>query len=884
MLALLGWDSSSSRYACPMPLAAGTSLGHYKITAPLGVGGMGKVYRAQDTKLDREVAIKVLPDAVAGDPERLQRFEREAKALAALNHPHVATLYGMEADGDTPFLVMEVVEGPTLAERIAEGRLSFDEALPIFLEIAEALEAAHDQGIVHRDLKPANVKLSPSGVKVLDFGLAKALVPEGPSADPAISHSPTLTLAATARGEILGTAAYMSPEQAQGEAVDQRADIWAFGVCLYEAVTGRRAFDGDNPSKVLAAILMKEVDLAAVEGRVPSGVVRLLEGCLQKDVADRLQSVRDLRLLLAGTAGEPVTSEPVGAGGRGWSRAGLLALVAAAIAAATVWWTTRPEPQPVRRFPLGVSIASQVELGWEPQLSPDESQVTFVARRQDGETILMRRPLDSLVSEPIAGTEGASYHFFSPDGRWLAFFARLSLWKVSLGGGEPIELSPAVLPFGGTWLDDDTILFSDGTAGLWRVHSSGGERELVAREQEGFSFVLPQLLPDREHALVTFFGLGSGRQIGVVPLFQEEPVEARTIAVGLGAVILGDDLLLFRQGGSLLAGRLDPGRWSLEGPMFEVPGLGRGEGRALGGFSVSAAGSLVYVERASDSGARIVRFDMQGDATQVLTESGNKVRVSPQGDRIAYEDGSGIWVSDLARGIPTRLVSDRGRLDNPEWTPDGQRVVFWRVDAGERGLEAISADGAGEAGLLLEDGGRPGNFTPDGRELVFSKDANLWALDLETGEARALLERPFGMRTPVLSPDGRWLAYTSYEKQQPDVFVRPYPEVEAGRWQISDGGHSPAWSPVDGALFYVTPANTMMRADFEATSSGFRAQTPVALFQLPLYGAIDRHYDPLPDGSGFVAAVEDVDESNPPGDVVLVEGFVDDLRRQMAAR
>ena len=478
-----------------MPLAAGTPLGHYTITAPLGAGGMGEVYRAKDTKLDREVAIKVLPESVAGDPERLQRFEREAKALAALNHPRVATLHGLEADGDTPFLVMEVVEGPTLAERIAQGRLSYDEALPIFLEIAEALEAAHDQGIVHRDLKPANVKLSPSGVKVLDFGLAKALAPETPPGDPAISDSPTLTLAATERGEILGTAAYMSPEQAQGEAVDQRADVWAFGVCLYEALTGRRAFEAENASKTLATILMKEVDLAALRGRAPASVVRLVGGCLQKEVADRLRSIGDVRLLLAGAAEDPVAETPApGPVGGGWLRAAVSGLVASAIVGGAVWWAMRPEPTPLRRFALGISedlgqsaalVAPTVGLLWRPQFSPDGSQITFAARREDGQTVILRRPLDSLVSEPIPGTEGGSFPFLSPDGRWLAFFAQRSLWKISLGGGAPVELCPEAFALGGTWQKDDTILFSATSSELRRVKASGGPCEVVARIKPG---------------------------------------------------------------------------------------------------------------------------------------------------------------------------------------------------------------------------------------------------------------------------------------------------------------------------------------------------------------------------------------------------------------
>ena len=807
---------------------------------------MGEVYRARDSKLGREVAIKVLPEAVAQDGERLQRFEREAKALAALNHPRVATLYGMEADGDTPFLVMEVVEGPTLAERIAQGRLSFDEALPIFLEIAEALEAAHDQGIVHRDLKPANVKLSPSGVKVLDFGLAKALAPETPTSDPTISHSPTLTLAATERGEILGTAAYMSPEQAQGEAVDQRADVWAFGACLYEALTGRRAFEGENASKTLAAILMKEVDLAALRGRAPASVVRLVDGCLQKEATDRLRSMGDLRLLLAGAGEDPLAeTSPPGPVGGGWLRAAVSALVAAAITGGAVWWAMRPEPTPLRRFPLGISEdlgrsrASLVEpttgFFWRPQISPDGSQIAFVALREDGETILMRRSLDSLVSEPIAGTEGASFHFFSPDGRWLAFFAQRSLWKISLSGGAPVELCPEVSSLGGSWEKDDTILFAGTPGELRRVRASGGGCEVAARIVPGMPAILPQLLPDGEHALVTTWKGPGGFEIGVVPLDREEPVSVRTIVAGSMASLLADGTLLVRQSSGLVAGRLDTDGWTLQGATVEVAGTDGGS--RAGAFGVSSSGSLVYLEGAGLLGGtqRILRFDLEGSSTVIHTGAADlaQVRVAPQGDRIVYQHDGDLWVSDLASGVVTRLTFDGKGNGNPEWMPGGEQIVYRRRGdrGGSFGIMAIAADGAGGAQSLLDEGGRPGSFTPDGEELVFS-NGDLWVLDLETGNARALLERPFALVRPALSPDGRWLAYTSYENGQREVFVRPYPEVESGRWQVSAGGHSPTWSKHEDALFYVTTAGMMTRVAYEPVGSSFRAQAPVPLFEL----------------------------------------------------
>jgi serine/threonine protein kinase/Tol biopolymer transport system component len=896
-----------------MQLEPGSKLGQYEIVSALGAGGMGEVYRARDTTLGREVAVKLLLKEVSSDPERLARFEREARVLASLNHPNIATLHGFEQEDDTSFLVMELVEGETLADRIARGSIPLKEAAPLFLEIAQALDAAHEQGVVHRDLKPANIKIDTGGrVKILDFGLAKAMSPEAEAApDAGTSLSPTLTLAATQRGEILGTAAYMSPEQARGLAVDRRADVWAFGVCLWEALTGKRLFQGEDASITMARVLDREPDWSELPAGLPSAIHRLLRRCLQKSSAHRLRDIADagfeIEEAIQQAAQERSRPRAKAAHGRRSPAVPLAigAVLGGLLVGLALSQLDRADPTPVRRVSVRLgegnklqpSQTSQTESGWYPALAPDGSALAYVVSTGDSFHIEVRQ-LDRLEGEPVDGTEGGTWPFFSPDGRSIAFFADGMLKKVSLEGDLPTELCEAPLALGGHWFDRDTIIFAswyfETNSNLMRVSADGGEPESLI-EFEG-TLGAPHVLPDGVSVLVNASlspkdvpsreSNEDRREISVISLAEGADRTPRPLVEGLNPHYLESGHLFFGQPGRrLMVAPFDATRLEVTGPAVRVSENDVSAGFLTGPMaSVSRSGSLVYVREGSlpETMFSLVTIDRSGTRVPIDIDGSSlsSPRISPVGDRVAYGGGGDVWIHDLGRSTTTRLTSDAHFDTNPAWTPDGKRVAFRRNLVG---IVQKDADGTGEEEVLVagEAQLRPLFFSPDGAELVYLdlSGFDFRVVSLDDGETRPLLANEFQLVRATLSPDGRWLAYTSDESGSLEVYVRPYPNVDDGRTLVSAaGGHSPTWSPDGSELFYLS-GRELKAVEVEAEST-FQPGRTTTLFESDIFQRADRHYSVHPDGESFVMVEMATNETEiGTGELVLVENWVEEVKR-----
>ena len=896
----------------------GTRVGPYEIIAQIGKGGMGEVYRALDTNLGRQVAIKTLPDSLAHEPDRLARFEREAKTLAALNHPNIAQIFGFErADGGRA-LVMELVEGPTLADRIEQGPLPLDEALPIARLIAEALEAAHEQGIIHRDLKPANIKLRPDGtVKVLDFGLAKALTPIHAAGTDAAA-SPTITSPAmmTGVGVLLGTAAYMSPEQARGKPVDRRADIWAFGCVLYEMLTGRRAFDGEDVSLTLSQILQRDPALDALPGDVPAHVRQTLRLCLKKPLKERLTDIGAARLMLGGafeTTAVPATASAAIAHTT-WRRAVpflLTALAAAVLGGLGVWRLMSagvPGPQPVLRFalPSSASIAPRGAGTGRHALaiSPQGTQLVFWADNK-----LYLRTLNRLDA-PVAirGTEDAREPFFSQDGQWIGFQQQGQLKRIPLDGGAPIALGASQNPWGVSWDTDGVIRYGQGADGIWQVATAGGTPARVIAVGPGEVAHGPQLLPDGTWVLFTFRpssqdswdqaqivaqSLASGERIVLV----ERGRDARYIPTGH---------LLYGLNGVLLGVPFDVRARRVTGPAVPlVEGVMDSDVRTGAvQFSVSNDGTLVYLSSASGERSTLSWADRNGRSDLLSPDAlpYSSPRVSPDGTRVAVDIASresvDIHIYDLTRKILTRLTSGSWHGRSPLWTPNSQRVVFYS-DADGGGLYSIGADGTGVAARLTTSRAfqMPYSWADGGKTLLIEQrsgdqigTADIYALSLaDDPTARPLVQSPAWDEQPAVSPDGRWLAYTVRESLNEDrvVFVRPFPHVDAGRWQISSG-HAPLWSRDGRELFFISRGRAMS-VPIETVPT-FRPGNPTELFALPPFygsasGSRGRQWDLAPDrrfllvNPGQIAMNED-----PQSQMVVVLRWHEELKRLVPAK
>ncbi len=880
----------------------GRTLSHYEITSALGAGGMGEVYRATDTNLHRDVAIKVLPPEVVQDPVRLGRFKREAHLLAALNHPNIAAIYGLEEADGKPFLALELVEGEDLKERLARGAIPVDEALEIAKQIAEALEEAHNKGIVHRDLKPANVKLTPEGkVKVLDFGLAKAWAGEASgvnSGSAALSQSPTLAHTGTIAGVILGTAAYMSPEQARGKPVDKRADVWSFGVLLWEMLTGRSLFAGDTVTDVIAAVVTKEPDLDALPPATPRAVRRLLSRCLRKDPRTRLPDIGAARLelqeLIAGTVaeGEPPaagTGEAPGAERRRtrerWAWA-TVALVLAGLAGALAFVHLRevPERMPAARFtvdaPEGWSF--ETEFGW-PVPSPDGRQVVFRAWPTDrgvDSAMLWVRPLDSLAARPLAGTEEATSDIpaWSPDGRFLAFFAGGELRKLTLADGTVQTICAARTPgnVGTDWNEAGTILFSAGGASgqIYSVAATGGEAKLLTtldKSRGEANHHAPQFLPDGRRFL---FRIGGGGQTaGLYVASVTAPNERQQVVAGSVRRVYAAGHLLFVRDGTLLAQPFDAQRATLSGePVAIASSVATWTVSSdVAWFGTSPAGTLAYFSGPGVSGqTQLAWLDRKGAQIATVGAPGDygQFTLSPDGRSVALEvrdekQGYDIWVMDVARGVASRVTSRTGNERDPVWSPDGRSLVFAAMGADKgvlrrKGLRALDPET-----VLTEtaDEDHPEYLSRDGRTLLFVRrtadDAQgVSALGLADGKIDPILDPRFRVDEPQLSPDERWLTYVSQESGRDEVYVEPY-RRGGDRVRVSvDGGGQPKWRGDGKELFYTTPDNLLMAVAVRASGERLEVGLPTKLFEIRgLQGTGYDDYAVSPDGQRFLAKV-----------------------------
>jgi Tol biopolymer transport system component/predicted Ser/Thr protein kinase len=886
-----------------MSLVAGTRLGPYEILAPIGAGGMGEVYRARDTKLKRDVALKILPDSFAADPERMARFQREAEVLASLNHPHIAQIYGVEEHA----LVMELVEGETLA-----GPLPLDTALHYARQIAEALEAAHDKGIIHRDLKPANIKVTPQGVvKVLDFGLAAiAQGSDGDASNPA--NSPTLTISPTRAGMILGTAAYMSPEQARGRTVDKRADIWAFGCVLYEMLTGKQLFQGEDLTEILASVVKEEPNL----DQVPAKVRRLLRKCLEKDPKKRLRDLADAWELL-----EDATAPIIPAR----SRLGLMASIAAvvfaialAITGWALWRATRPANRSLVRLDvdLGPDVVLPADLGRGSRniiLSSDGTRIVYIA----GKSLrLYTRRLDQSNTTELPGTDDAMRPFFSPDGQWIGFFTRnagnYKLYKISVEGGAVVPLADLPPSIGGSWGADGTIIVGGVTTGLLRVPASGGAPATVLEKATPLSqYIFPQILPGGKAVL--FENRTGDRNTDSVEVFSLADRQQKTLVKGgANPIYTTSGHLLYTNRKTLFAIPFDVDRLETRGTAIPIlddvtyfPQTGGVD------VDVSRTGSLVYRRGGVGGGAPLQTIqwvDGAGKKEPLLAKPGayEAIRLSSDGTRLAFVvaevvQNRDVWVYDPQRDAMSRLTFGGGPSFSPNWSPDGQYVVFGSL----KGIYWTRADGAGQPQLLTQSKNQqiPRSFTPDGKRLAYTEAEaagtgtaaiQMWTLPLEdqgrqlkAGRPEQFLKSQFRDVEPAFSPDGRWLAYMSNESGKVEVYVRAFPPPasgHAGQWQISNrGGIYPLWSRNGRELIYEAD-DLLMAVSYSVKGDSFVAEKPRVWIE-KFGGAANTppNYDLSPDGkhAAVLTPVESTEAPKADHEVVLLENFFDELRRRV---
>ena len=841
-----------------MALSAGARLGTYEIIAPLGAGGMGEVYRARDSKLKRDVALKILPDAFARDSDRLARFQREAEALAALNHPNIGAIHGFEETGGVHALVLELIDGETLADRLARSSsgLQLDEALDIALQMTTAIEAAHARGIIHRDLKPANIKVTSEGrVKILDFGLAKAFATQPGATD--VSNSPTMvgTVAGSA-GVILGTAPYMSPEQARGKPVDARTDIWAFGCVLYEMMTGLPAFTGETITDILGAIVKTEPDWSALPRETPSAVHRLLRRCLAKDPRERLHSIADARLEISETGTErPGTSAaPVATSGRerlAWALA-TLALLGAAVSgvpAVQYWRTSRTPPGDAPEMRLEVNTRATTDpLSFA--LSPDGRRLVF-AGSEGGTARLWLRPLDAMTARPLAGTEGGSFPFWSPDSRSIGFFTGNKLKRIDVDSGFLQDVANISGGRGGAWSRDDIIVFGQGQGqGLFRVPAFGGDvtaATQIAARQIGHRF--PFFLPDGRRFV--YFVQAPGDFQGVYVGALDSPNSTRLLASDTAAAFVGPGYLLYVRQGTLVAQRIDVEKNVATESPITVAAVGGDATLGLGGFSVSATGMIAH--RTGGPGRRqFTWFDRTGrtlDTLGDLDDAGpNYPNLSPDGKRVAFDrqisNNRDIWIGDVARGALTRFTSDAAIDATPVWSSDGNTVIFRSLRSGSVDLFQKPATRDGAESVLLESGAAkvPCDSSHDGRFLLFSASDpttryDLWVMPM-FGDRKPFpyVRTAFDERQAQFSPDDRLVAYQSDESGQLEVYVRPFPGPGRAEKVSIAGGASPRWRADGRELYYLSSDGKVIAVPIGAQGSAVVPGTPTTLFQSRVAG------------------------------------------------
>jgi serine/threonine-protein kinase len=876
----------------------GTRLAHYEITNHLGTGGMGEVYQALDTKLGRTVAIKLLPPALASDAERLSRFRREAQMLATLNHPNIAQVYGIEESGGTRCIVMELVEGETLQARIQRGPIPVDEALAIAKQIAEALETAHEKGIIHRDLKPGNVMLTGDAkVKVLDFGLAKAAEPGSP--DPALSHSPTMvSMSPTKDGMILGTAPYVSPEQAKGRTLDSRSDVWAFGVVLYEMLTGVSAFPGETIIETLGAVLKAEPDWSRLPEGTPPSVIKLLRRCLRKDRQHRLHDIADARIEIEDAINEPHLPITLPQGRTNVGRRTALIAAAAAVAGAflavmLVRALQRPALAPLNRLSIMTPEANPLRFTGTPSLalaiSPDGKNLVYVGENPDvrpTRALLYIRSLNDLKVHPIPGTDGAVQPFFSPDGKWVAFFTFTDeLKKVSLAGGNPVTLSdkvPASRWASGVWLDSNTVVFVTRSGGMQRISPNGGPAEKLTsleRTKGERYHQNVELLPGTRTVLfdVTYENLRAPR----VEAVMVDSGERRVILENASEPrYLNSGHLLFKRDDVLLVVPFDSKKLTVLGA--EVPVVDKIHQEVKAQLVVSPGGTMAYIPETEDALRTLGSVGTDGVFQAFPGVSPNnfsRPSLSPDGQYVAFQVTEGlvskIQVYDVKRGSTAKLTQE-GSDTIIAWHPDSREIAVLSDRQNVSGIFLKDLNGRErllvkrEVGTIL----RPGSWTPDGKELAYvvqsGRTHDIWIV-LEDGKSapRAYLNTPASEYLPVFSPDGKSLAYVSEKSGRPEIYVKPYPEgddipVSAG------GGNGPVWRPDGKEIFYQTdsdPARPLMGVAVTLEGKRLRLGNPVKVLDVRALGASGQiesfafsggwpgnNYDVFPDGKRFVTS------------------------------
>jgi Tol biopolymer transport system component len=890
-----------------MPLTAGFRLGPYEILAPLGAGGMGEVYRARDTRLERTVAVKVLPSSMSSSPEVRQRFEREAKTISQLSHPHICALYDVGREGETEYLVMELLEGETLSDRLAKGALSLDQTLRYGQQIADALDKAHRQGIVHRDLKPGNVMLTKSGVKLLDFGLAKAIEPQ--AAKGSLTSLPTQQ-GLTQEGTILGTFQYMAPEQLEGKDADARTDIFAFGAVLYEMATGRKAFSASSQASLITSIMSADPpSVSSIQPTSPQAFDRLVRKCLSKDPEDRWQNARDLMGELqwiahgsAAGAAAPAVARRQNRERLAWGVAAAAFLAALAGLAGAVRYADRAA---VLSRPMRSSIVLPEKTALRGvSLSPDGRRMAFVARDASGKSLLWIRALDSLSMQALPGTENPSFPFWSPDSRFLGFFAEGKLKKIDASGGPSQTLCDAPINRGGTWSPDGTILFAPvPDSPLYRVSSSGGVPTPVTRfdsTRGETSHRWPFFLPDgrRFLYLVTSFGSGEERQkMGIYVGSVDSKEEKFLVAAKSTMAYAQPGYLLFLREKILMAQRFDAKSLGLTGDPFPVAEQVQYFPQTANAiFSVSQSGLLVYQTVWSPVLSRLVWLDRGGRETGSLGTPGDQAnpRISPDGKRIAldvidHQTGNmDIWIYQSSGGVATRITSDPAIDASPVWSPDGDRIAFMSLRKGHPDVYQRSSSGAGseESMLQSERAKYTTDWSPDGRFILYrnvdaTTNLELWALPVG-GDRKPFpfLKTPFGVSHGQFSPDGRWVAYASNESGRWEIFVAPFPGP-GGNWKVSSsGGTEPRWRRDGKELFYLAPDGNLMAVEVKAGAT-FEAGSATALFQtrrrVPVSSTDMFSYDVSADGQRFLVNTDVGEVASTPLTVVL--NWAEELKR-----
>jgi len=896
-----------------MSLTAGTTLGLYEIVAPLGAGGMGEVYLARDTKLDREVAIKVLPETMTRDKERVARFEREAKVLASLNHPNIAAIYGFETADGKALLIMELAEGETLAECLSRGLIPVDEVLQIAKQIAEALEAAHDKGIIHRDLKPANIKVSPDGkVKVLDFGLAKAMSGGDESSQYEIANSPTITADFTRPGVILGTAAYMSPEQARGKPLDKRTDIWSFGCLLFELLTGQRLFGGETTSDVIGSILNKEPDWTTLPPATPPTVHLLLRRSLTRDRHQRLRDIGDARIELHNAIADPTSSslglaasaieldaKPARRSAKALALPWALVVI---LAIALGWLFTRvPEqidtrPRPVRRLTIPVSAYAPRFGGIA--VSPGGEHIVYRGDRTESNWRLFIRRLDSFDDRPLGGSDGGYAPFISPDGRQIGFFSSGYLFRVAARGGAAERICPAFGFETGTWGPQDTIIFSSSRAGdgenqgLSQVSASGQDVRILTTidsSQGERAHFAPSYLPDGKSILFSI-DRGVSKSVAILSL---ETLEYKALLENAeGAYYIPTGHILYYGD---VEDRIFAAAFDLESRQVSRERIRVVDTPVSSGFSVSQEGTLAYYSLDADTTGTqtVVWADRRGVVTPLIAERGAWAdpRLSPTGDRLILRKvGSPdchLWTYDLSRSALTRLTFE-GDNHNPVWEADGQTaLVGVELDA-IRALYEIPVDGSSAPKRLTEGEGEqvPGRGSDDGTLLVFEETSirtgnDIWVLDREYGGTKKpFVQTSFDESYPASAPNRKWIAYTSDESGREEVYVRPYPGPGAKTQVSTDGGTGALWSR-DGKELFFSRDDAMMKVDV-LSESPLAVSPPVKLFEGEFAWGRTLNYDIAPDGERFVM-IKPAAGGNGSQELRVVLNFFDVVRATFSA-